>query len=519
MSTHAPGTVTRALLSVYDKHGLLELAQGLAEAGVELLASGGTAKLLRDNGLKVVPVESFTGAPEVLEGRVKTLHPRIHAGVLADRTKPQHLADLAAQDYPTIDLVICNLYPFHAALARGADRKTMIENIDVGGPTMVRAAAKNVDGGATIVVDPADYPRVLEAVQRDKAVPLKLRRELAAKAFALTAAYDSAVAAWHARENDPEAVLPPMLPAAMLVETLRYGENPHQAGARYVLPGESSGIARGELLHGKQLSYNNLLDMDAAYRAVCLLAEPACVIVKHTNPCGMAEAHSQPEAFTRALAGDPLSAFGGILGFNTPVNGATAAAIKESKLFVECIVAPEFDPEARVELERRENLRLFVVPEGDVAGAWHAHRIGGGWLVESHDPGVPDPSTWQVVTRAKLEPTQLEELLFAMRAAMVLKSNAIAITRDRALVGAGAGFMSRVDAVEQAVKKAGDKARGAFLASDAFFPFDDSVRRAHEAGIAAIVQPGGSKRDDEVIRACDELGIAMAFTGRRHFRH
>lgn len=515
----APGTVRRALFSVFDKNGLVELAQALSAKGVEILASGGTAGALEKAGLKVTRIENFTGAREVLDGRVKTLHPKIHAGILSDRRLPEHERDMKENDYAFIDIVVCNLYPFQQALARGAARHEMIENIDIGGPTLIRAAAKNEAGGMTVLMDPADYQTVSDEVARTGVVAWQTRRSLAAKAFKLVAEYDAAIADWYAKDVGESADLPPSLPGFSRIEVLRYGENPHQPGALYRSSEERNGVANGALLSGKQLSYNNYLDMDGAYRAVFQLATTGCAIVKHTNPCGLAEAGSQVEAFVQALAGDPVSAFGGIIGFNTIVEMATVEAIKSAKLFVECIVAPGFSPEAREELAKKENLRLFEVPGGSPEPAWHAHRIGGGLLVEAADPGLGDLGAWQVVTKRQLEKGWQEELAFAMRAAMLLKSNSIAVTKNRRLLGAGAGQMSRVDAAEQAFKKAGEAARGGFLGSDAFFPFDDVVKLCAREGIVAIAQPGGSKRDADSIAACDAAGIAMVFTNRRHFKH
>lgn len=520
-----PMQIRRALISVFDKTEIIEFARGLADLGIEILASGGTADALRAQAIPMVAVEDFTGAKEVLGGRVKTLHPRIHAGILADRRVPEHGADLLANGYKTIDLVVCNLYPFESYLKQGKSRDELIEKIDIGGPTLLRAAAKNVDGGCTVIIDPMDYSKVLTLLSHNKTIPVVERRRLAAKAFRAVARYDLAIAAWTEKEaQDPELAPPPQdlqVGSFSLVQPLRYGENPHQQAWLYTADHESSGVARGHLLAGKELSYNNLLDMDAAYRAVYGLTgnHIGCSIVKHTNPCGMAIATSQESAFKQALAGDPVSAFGGIIGFNTAVELATVQAIKEAKLFVECIVAPGFTPEAQAELMRRENLRLFVVPSGNPAPMFHSHRIGGGLLVEDCDIGVSDPSTWQVVTSHQVHDSWWQELRFAMHAAAVLKSNAIAITRDMALRGAGAGQMSRVDATEQAIKKAGEFTRGAFMASDAFFPFSDCVELAARAGIVAIIQPGGSKRDQDSVAACDQHGIAMVFTGRRHFRH
>ncbi len=517
--TPAPGSVARALLSVSNKDGLIDLARELHEAGVELIASGGTGRAVKEAGIPVKSVTEFTGANEVLEGRVKTLHPRVHAGILADRRKPSHLEEMEREGYQTIDLVVCNLYPFQKVLERGAERDVMVENIDIGGPTLVRAAAKNADGGVAIVVDPADYDELVSMVKADRAVSVAMRRTLATKAFRHVAEYDELIASYYeSQESDDENALPKSIGAASRHSVLRYGENPHQQGALYLVAGERNGVAHGELFAGKPLSYNNLLDMDGAYRSAYLLSSPGCAIVKHTNPCGLAEAESQALAFQRALEGDPVSAFGGIIGFNSELGKEAAEAIRESKLFVECIVAPSFSAEALEVFAKRENLRLVQVPAGDPAPAWSAHRIGGGLLVQQTDPGLSDPTSWDVVTEKVLGDGWLEELAFAMRATMTLKSNSIAVTRGRMMLGAGAGFMSRVDAVNQAIAKA-KNAQGAFLGSDAFFPFPDSIELAAKAGIVGVAQPGGSKRDEEVIAACNAHGIAMVFTGRRHFRH
>lgn len=517
--TPAAGTVARALLSVSNKDGLIDLARALHEAGVELIASGGTGRAVKDAGIPIKSVTEFTGANEVLEGRVKTLHPRVHAGILADRRKPSHVEEMAKEGYETIDMVVCNLYPFQKVLEQGAERDVMVENIDIGGPTLVRAAAKNADGGVAIVVDPNDYAELVAMIQAERKVSVEMRRKLATKAFRHVAGYDELIASYfESQQTDEESALPASIGAASRHQVLRYGENPHQQGALYLFNGESRGVAHGELLSGKPLSYNNLLDMDGAYRSAFLLNRPGCAIVKHTNPCGLAEAETQADAFERALEGDPVSAFGGIIGFNSELGVEAAEAIRDSKLFVECIVAPGFSAEAREVFAKRENLRLVRVPEGDPAPAWSAHRIGGGMLVQQSDPGLSDPSGWDVVTDKKLEAGWLDELAFAMRATMTLKSNSIAVTRGRMMLGAGAGFMSRVDAVNQAIAKAGD-AQGAFLGSDAFFPFPDSIELAAKAGIVGVAQPGGSKRDDEVIAACNAHGIVMVFTGRRHFRH
>ncbi|MBN1962567.1 MAG: bifunctional phosphoribosylaminoimidazolecarboxamide formyltransferase/IMP cyclohydrolase [Deltaproteobacteria bacterium] len=519
--------IRRALLSVFNKTGLVELARALAAHNVELLASGGSAKALADAGIKVIQVDAFTQSPEVLGGRVKTLHPRIHAGILAHRGDPSHLADLEKNSYPLIDLVVCNLYPFADVLKKGAPRNELIENIDIGGPTLVRAAAKNADGGMTVLVDPNDYNEFIKELKQTGKISLGLRQKAQAKAFRQVAEYDLLIAKWTEDELSRLELaaslkttnLPEILPSFCQVRTLRYGENPHQAAALYVTNQDQGGIAKGSLLAGKELSYTNLLDLDAAYRDVWGLKKPACSIIKHTNPCGLAMADTQTEAFTRALSGDPVSAFGSVLGFNEPLTGETAAAIRATKLFVECIAAPDFTTEALAEFKERENLRLFKVPAGSPLPTLSAHRIGGGMLVQQTDPGFNSTDDWRCATKKQPEAGWIEELAFAMRVVWVLKSNAIALTKNATLLGSGTGQTSRVDATEHALKKAGEKTNGAFLASDAFFPFDDSVRMAAKAGIIAIVQPGGSKRDEEVIRACDELGLCMMFTGKRHFRH
>lgn len=491
--------VSRAILSVSDKSGLADFSRRLAKAGVALVASGGTAAALEEAGVGVTRVEEVTGANEVLGGRVKTLHPAVHAGILADRRNPDHMAELDASGYQRIDLVVCNLYPFEQTLSSGTSRDAVIEDIDIGGPTLVRAAAKNADGGVTVVVDPADYDEVADAIDATGAVPVEIRRRLAGKAFRLVAEYDAAIAAW--------------FPGRI---GLRYGENPHQE-AHLEVDSTGRGVAAGRLLHGKGLSYNNLLDLDAAYRAVFGPGPQRCSVVKHSNPCGLAEAEVQAEAFRRALSGDPEAAFGGVLGFNHPVTEQTAQAIVDSGLFVECIASPGFDGGARRLLESRKNLRLLAVPPGDPHPTRIVHVIGGGILIQESDPGPTDPSSWTIPTKAKV--TDWSEPEFAMRTVSVLKSNAVCVTSDRTLRGAGAGLMSRIDACRLALTKAGSHTQNAVLASDGFFPFDDCVRIAAEAGVAVVVQPGGSRRDAEVIAACDELGLAMVFTGRRHFRH
>lgn len=513
--------VRRALLSVYDKSGLVELGRGLCELGVQLLASGGTAGALAAAGLPVTPIEEFTGAPEILDGRVKTLHPKIFAALLADRREPAHLQQLAARDYVTIDLVVGNLYPFAETVARSASAAATIEMIDIGGPSLLRAAAKNAEGGTTVLVSPSDYPALLAELRGRGAVPLALRRSWAAQAFRQVAAYDALIADWlSAHSGEDTTVFPERRGELFRSRQLRYGENPHQAAYLYIESARSGGVAQARALQGKTLSYNNYLDLDAAYRAVYPLATPACAIVKHTNPCGLSCADSLAVAFTRALSADPVAAFGGVLAFNRPLDEEAALALRDSKLFVECVIAPGFADAAHDVLRDRTNLRLVEAPPGSPLPGWVSHRIGGGLLVQTPDPGpYAEKTELSVVSRRGLAPGWEEELRFAAHAAAALKSNAIAISREHCLLGAGTGQVSRVEAVAQALHKAGERARGAFLGSDAFFPFPDCVRLAQTAGIAAIIQPGGSVRDAESIAACDKLGLAMVFTGRRHFRH
>lgn len=516
------GRVQRALLSVYDKAGLVALGQALHGLGIELLASGGTAKALTEAGIPVTPIETFTGAAEALGGRVKTLHPKVHAGLLADRRSDEHLDQLRHHGYQPIDLVVCNLYPFEATLRSGASTAEIIEQIDIGGPTLLRAAAKNADGGVAVVASPSDYAALLDELRASGSVSPPLRRRLAARAFRLVANYDAAIAAWTTTwADEPQPLFPERSGGLVRGPELRYGENPHQSAHLYLDEPAGPGAAGCQQLGGKPLSYNNYLDLDASYRAVYDLSAPACAIVKHTNPCGLAEAATQAQAFARALAADPLSAFGSVIGFNRPLDEETARLILESKLFVECIIAPAFAPAAQALLGSRENLRLCQAPAGHPAPATGGHRIGGGMLLQTVDRGplVDGTAAWKVVTRRGLEPGWEAELRFAMHVAWVLKSNSIAVTRERSLVGAGGGLMSRVDAAELALKKAGERSRGAFLASDAFFPFPDCVQLAAKAGVVALVQPGGSLRDSQSIAACDELGLAMVFTGQRHFRH
>ncbi len=513
-----------ALLSVYDKQGLLPLAQALAKKGVTLLASGGTAQHLLAAGLLVTKVEDFTCAPEILDGRVKTLHPKIHAGLLADRRNPQHLAALSDSGFVPIDLLVCNLYPFAQTVAAGQSEAAITEMIDIGGPAMIRSAAKNHAGGTAVVVDPADYALVMAAVE-EGGLSSALRKTLAKRAFARISQYDQQIADWFAKEEDEagDGLFPPQLGTAVRTQALRYGENPHQRAFLYRDTEPRRGVAWADQLQGKELSYTNLLDVDAAYRAAfglrALLGRPACTIVKHAAPCGMAVAQSQSVAFGLALEGDRVAAFGSVLAFSDEVSAETAWAIAESKLFVECIAAPSFSVGACGLFGSKTNLRLLRIPTGSPEPGVVFHRVGGGLLAQAVDPGVSDPTDWKVVSKRPIDPSWIEELRFAELAAMTLRSNAISVSRGLTLCGAGTGHVSRVDAAELALRKAGDRARGAFLGSDAFFPFPDCAQAAAERGIAAIIQPGGSIRDAETVAVCDRFDMALVFTGRRHFRH
>jgi phosphoribosylaminoimidazolecarboxamide formyltransferase / IMP cyclohydrolase len=505
--------VARALVSCFDKSGVAELGRALHALGVELLSTGSTAGVLRDAGVPVTEVAEVTGFPECLDGRVKTLHPAIHAGILADRTDPAHVAELAALEVQGIDLVVVNLYPFTDTVSSGAPDADVIEMIDIGGPTMVRAAAKN-HGSVGVLVDPADYPAVLDELAEAGGLSAPLRRRLAARAFQHTAAYDAAVADWFQREHE----VPEQLHLAIPVrQRLRYGENPHQQAAFYALP-DAGGIAAAEQLHGKELSYNNLLDTDAAWGMAVELDAPCVAIIKHTNPAGFAVADDLETAYVRALEGDPVSAFGGIVAANRTIDAATAARITE--VFTEVVIAPGYDVDALGLLTAKKNLRILRVPDAERPGPGRQLRsVAGGMLLQDADAAEEPWDAWQVVTRTQPDEHTLADLRFAWIAAKHTKSNAIVLASDGQVVGVGAGQMSRVDSVRLAVERSGDRHVGAVLASDAFFPFRDGPDAAAQAGIRAIVQPGGSVRDDEVIAAADEHRLPMVFTGRRHFRH
>ena len=518
----------RALISVSDKRGVIEFARGLVELGWEIVSTGGTARALRDAGVAVLDVSELTRHPEMMDGRVKTLHPAVHAGLLARRDRADDLEALGAQGYAPIDLVAVNLYPFHEAAARGAAIPEAMEQVDIGGPTMLRASAKN-HAGVIVVVDPGDYDEVLAALAQG-GPDLALRRRLAARVFAHTAAYDAAIAAYFdARAGeaaDPGSRLPESLRLALRkVQDLRYGENPDQPAAFYAEADADPGsLAGAEQLQGKELSFNNLLDADAALAAVSAWAGEdvaACVIVKHTTPCGVAVAGSVADAYRDALACDPVSAFGGIIAFNVDVDEPTAAAMAE--LFLELVIAPDFSAGARAVLERKKNLRLLRLPLiRSPDDALDIKRVRGGFLAQARMRMSFPEDEWRTVSTRQPTADELHDLRFAWRVSAMVKSNAIVIARYGRTLGIGAGQMSRVDASRIAVMKAADHGHdivGAALASDAFFPFRDGVDAAARAGIRAIIQPGGSVRDDEVIAAANEHDLAMIFTSRRLFRH
>jgi phosphoribosylaminoimidazolecarboxamide formyltransferase/IMP cyclohydrolase len=529
--TDHPRRVTRALLSVSDKTGLIDFARALAGHGIELVSTGGTAKAIAAAGLKVRDVSELTGFPEMMDGRVKTLHPKVHGGLLAIRDNAEHAQAMRAHGIAPIDLLVVNLYPFEATVDKGASFEECIENIDIGGPAMIRAAAKNHDDVA-VVVEARDYQAVLdELAAHAGATTLSLRRRLAAKAYARTAAYDAAISNWFAGQNKTEA---PDFRAfgGRLIQALRYGENPHQTAAFYKTPDKRPGVATARQLQGRELSYNNINDTDAAYEC---LAEfdpartAACVIVKHANPCGVAEGADLVSAYRKALACDSTSAFGGIIALNRTLDADTARAIIE--IFTEVIIAPEATEEAIAIVAARRNLRLLLaghLPDPRAAGLT-AKTVAGGLLVQSRDNAIVDDLTLKTVTKRAPIEAELRDLKFAFRVAKHVKSNTIVYAKDAATVGIGAGQMSRVDSSRIAARKAQDAALeaklaqpmtvGSVVASDAFFPFADGLLTAIEAGATAVIQPGGSIRDEEVIKAADDAGIAMVFTGVRHFRH
>ncbi|MFZ2004417.1 MAG: bifunctional phosphoribosylaminoimidazolecarboxamide formyltransferase/IMP cyclohydrolase [Stellaceae bacterium] len=520
--------VRRALLSVNDKAGLVPFARELVRRGIALVSTGGTAKALADAGLKVTEVATVTRFPEMLDGRVKTLHPAIHGGLLARRDRDDHLAALAEHGIGEIDLLVCNLYPFAQTVGSGAGRDDCVENIDIGGVALIRAAAKNHEFVA-VVIDPAEYDAVIaELEEQGGAIGDAMRRTLAAQAFALTAAYDAAIAGWMAKEES--IAFPELLAfAGRLVEVTRYGENPHQAGAVYRVDDKRSGVATAKLLQGKDMSYNNYADTDAAFELAAEFAEPAVVVVKHANPCGVAKATDLHTAWERALRCDPVSAFGGIVAVNRRLDAATAENI--ARIFVEVVIAPEIDDAAVAVFARKRLVRVLVtggMPDPAARGLTF-RSLAGGFLVQSCDNAVATPDILKTVTKRAPSAAEIADLIFADTVAKHVKSNAIVFAKDGATVGIGAGQPSRVDSSKIAVAQAADMqkavglaespVKGAVMASDAFFPFADGLEVGIAAGITAVIQPGGSRRDDEVIAAADQAGVAMVFTGLRHFRH
>jgi phosphoribosylaminoimidazolecarboxamide formyltransferase / IMP cyclohydrolase len=545
----------RALVSVEDKTGVETLARGLQALGVEIISTGGTAALLASIGIAVRPVADVTGFPEILGGRVKTLHPAIHGGILARREDEAHMAELAQHGITPIDIVVCNLYPFSQTVARhDVTLDEALEKIDIGGVTLLRAAAKNYPH-VTVIVRPQDYPDVLTELETTGATSMETRKRLAAQAFQHTALYDSAIAEYLRRDTD-EALFPEQVTLGLRrLQVLRYGENPHQTAALYTwsdsgvglrdsadathehngtgpeaqveASAASSTVAQARLLHGKELSYNNLLDLDAALGAAGSFTVPAAVVIKHTNPCGLACADSLVDAYRRAHAGDPVSAYGGILGFNREVDEATAVEL--SQIFYEAIVAPSYSDAALEILRRKKNMRLLatgapigpraLVPDGRDLRALDIRRISGGLLLQTPDTLSDQDIQRRVVTEREPTLEEVTDLLFAWKAVRHVKSNAIVLAKKLTVVGVGAGQMNRVYSVQIAVDRAGDRARGSVLASDAYFPFPDSVEAAAKAGVTAIIQPGGSIRDDEAVRMANRYGIAMIATGQRHFRH
>jgi phosphoribosylaminoimidazolecarboxamide formyltransferase/IMP cyclohydrolase len=529
--THRP--IRRALLSVSDKAGLVEFAQGLARHGVFLVSTGGTAKTLRDAGLTVADISEVTGFPEMMDGRVKTLHPNVHGGLLSLRDKPEHAASMAAHGIEGIDLLVCNLYPFEATVAKDAGFEDTIEQIDIGGPAMTRSAAKNHEWVA-VVADPEDYAFVLGEMDANKgAVSGALRRRLAQIAFARTAAYDAAVSNWFAGELAKEGdKAPPRRRSfgGLLRQPLRYGENPHQEAAFYVTGDGRPGVASTTQVQGKELSYNNINDTDAAYELVAEFgAAPACAIIKHANPCGVALGSSLADAYRKALACDPVSAFGGVLAFNRTLDGETAEEI--AKIFTEVIIAPDADEDARKILSTRRNLRLLTaggLPDPDSAGLTF-RSVAGGFLVQTRDNGRVTRAQLTVVTKRQPTEQEITDMLLAFTIGKHVKSNAVVYVKDGVTAAIGAGQMSRVDSARIAAIKAKDAAKaagwaepmtvGSAAASEAFFPFPDGLLAVAEAGATAVIQPGGSIGDKAVIDAADEAGLAMVFTGMRHFRH
>jgi phosphoribosylaminoimidazolecarboxamide formyltransferase/IMP cyclohydrolase len=506
----------RALLAPHDKSGIENFARGLTALGFDIVATDGTVRALRAVGIDARPVADVTGFAEMLDGRVKTLHPAIHAGILARRDSESHMAQLQERGFAPIDIVAVSLYPFAATVARGAPDDEVIENIDIGGPTMIRAAAKNADA-VTVIVSPSQYDSVLEELRRRGSVSPESRARLAAEAFAHVAAYDTAVAAF-LRDRVPDEALPSeYTTGGARLHTLRYGENPHQRGVLCATAGPPGGVAHARLLQGTELSFTNWLDVDSARRVVSEFEEPAATIIKHTNPCGFADGETLAAAYARAYECDPRSAFGGIVGVNRPLDGTTATAI--ARTFLEAVICPAIDDDAREILSRKERLRVLVVDRPSCAAQLDVRSIDGGLLVQTSDRVSSDRGAMTVASRRQPSDAEWRDLLVAWRVCRHVKSNAVTIVHDGMAIGVGAGQMSRVEAAEIAVQRAGERARGAVAASDAFFPMPDGLETLAAAGVTAVIHPGGSKKDPEVVAAADARDVAVVHTGERHFRH
>ncbi|HVC42890.1 MAG TPA: bifunctional phosphoribosylaminoimidazolecarboxamide formyltransferase/IMP cyclohydrolase [Candidatus Saccharimonadales bacterium] len=506
----------RALLSVSDKTGLVDFARGLVEHGYDLVATSSTSRALEDAGVEVQSVADVTGFPEMLDGRVRTLHPAIHAGILARRDDPDHMRQLAESRYEPIDLVVVSLYPFAETLARGADDDTIVENIDIGGPTMIRAAAKNRDSVA-VVVSPAQYEAVLAELREHRSVSRATRHRLAMEAFAHVAAYDTQVAAWLRTGGVDETLPAELTVGGARLHELRYGENPHQRGALYAVPGPPGGVAHARRLQGAALSFTNWLDVDAARGLVGEFDEPAACVIKHTNPCGFAVGDAAEDAYRRAYECDPRSAYGGIVGVNRSIDLATATALTET--FLEAVVCPGLDEDAAAHLATKPRIRVLIVDRPSRAESLDMRSIDGGLLVQTRDRVITDPSTMTVASVRQPDPAEWRDLLIAWRVCRHIKSNAVVIVSDGMAVGVGAGQMSRVESSELAVARAGVRSSGAVSASDAFFPMPDGLETLGRAGVRSVIHPGGSKNDAQVTGAADALGMAVVLAGERHFRH
>jgi phosphoribosylaminoimidazolecarboxamide formyltransferase / IMP cyclohydrolase len=512
--------VRRALISVYDKTGILPFAKALSGMGIEIISTGGTAQLLQKEGVPVKEVAEITKFPEMLSGRVKTLHPALHGGLLALRDDSEHMKTIAEHNIKPIDLLVVNLYPFWDAVRDKTEEREIVEMIDIGGPSMLRSAAKNFRFVAS-VSDPADYTAIVRELQKNgKTLSDETRRALAAKVFRLTSYYDGLIQSYlsNGKAKGGSHFSETLTLEFEKVGDLRYGENPHQAGALYRDKDRPAGVIAAKKLHGKELSFNNILDLDAAWELVSAFEEPVCAIIKHMNPCGFASGKDAQDAFKKAYAGDPLSAFGGIIGLNRPVDGKTAKEILKSG-FMECVIAPSFDKQALELLTTKKNLRLLAADRSKNAARTDFKKVTGGLLLQDADAKEESAADLKCVTKKAPSKSELKDLLFSFKVCRFVKSNAIAIAKNGATLGLGMGQTSRVDSCETAFRKAGKRARGAVLASDGFFPKSDSIKLAKKYGIRAIIQPGGSIQDEEVIKAADKAGIAMVFTGVRHFRH